>query len=240
MCIVNLLVNKFQFSQAFNCNVHLLLCIIKLRSLIWTTCEKEALYCFLKNRVLESPWLSWRAYTNLGFLCLKFLLTWTFLLKSFLINLFQGFPFSYCGGSGSFLWTWHCKAAHSFYFPCWAMHQYPIFLDLFQAPQKGRCLGTVKTCIQEHVGLYRIVRVHSTHTVYRQIQIYFFPRFTLLHWTPHLLSPFSKKPIRLQALLLHQSILCLLNVTSGKNYGHEIPARLRAPRLKFCKKGAYI
>ena len=177
--------------------MQLLLCITKLRSLIWTTCEKEALYCFLKNRVLESPWLSWRAckpgFFILCFLCLVLVNLDISQIKSFLINLFQGFPFSYCGGSGSFLWTWHCKAAHSFYFPCWTMHQYPIFLDLFQAPQKGRCLGTVKTRIQEHVGLYRIVRVHSTHTVYRQIQIYFFPCFTLLHWTPHLLSPFSKK-----------------------------------------------
>ena len=34
---------------------------------------------------------------------------------------------------------------------------------------------------------------------------------------------FFKKPIRLQAPPLHQSILRLLNVTSGKNYGHEIP-----------------
>ena len=35
-----------------------------------------------------------------------------------------------------------------------------------------------------------------------------------------------KNPVRLQALSLHQSILRLRNVTSGKNYGHEIPVTL--------------
>ena len=38
--------------------------------------------------------------------------------------------------------------------------------------------------------LYRIVRVHSTHTVNRQIQIYFLPLLSLSHSTPNLFSPF--------------------------------------------------
>ena len=65
--------------------------------------------------------------------------------------------------------------------------------------------------------MYRIVRVHSTHTVYRQIQVYSFPRLSLLHSTLNLLFPFlfSQKPIRLQAIRLHKSILRLRNVTSG-------------------------
>ena len=65
--------------------------------------------------------------------------------------------------------------------------------------------------------MYRIVRVHSTHTVYRQIQVYSFPRLSLLHSTLNLLFPFlfSQKPIRLQAIRLHESILRLRNVTSG-------------------------
>ena len=38
--------------------------------------------------------------------------------------------------------------------------------------------------------MYRIVRVRSTHTVYRQIQVYSFPRLSLLHSTLNLLFPF--------------------------------------------------
>ena len=38
--------------------------------------------------------------------------------------------------------------------------------------------------------LYRIVRAHSTHSVYRQIQVYSFPRLPLLHSTLNLLFPF--------------------------------------------------
>ena len=40
------------------------------------------------------------------------------------------------------------------------------------------------------ICVYRIVRVHSTHTVYRQIQVYSFPRLSLLHSTLNLLFPF--------------------------------------------------
>ena len=66
-------------------------------------------------------------------------------------------------------------------------------------------------------ALYRIVRVHSTHTVYWQIQNYFFPRLSLFTFSsePPVTFCFLKKPIRLQALCIHQSILRLCNVTSG-------------------------
>ena len=53
--------------------------------------------------------------------------------------------------------------------PCWCVK---ICFSLFSPYQKALC-GTDQ--------MSRIVRVHSTHTVYRQIQIYYFPRFTLFH-----------------------------------------------------------
>ena len=58
------------------------------------------------------------------------------------------------------------------------------------------CFEIVAFTIKVHIKIkkmYRIVRVHSTHTVYRQIQIYFSPRLTLLHFTLNLLFLFFSK-----------------------------------------------